>query len=153
MRVVDVRIEQHIARPREAVAHFVMNPANDRDWIGALTEVRVLTDGEVGPGTQVERVASFLGRRLRYVTVIAEYRPGHGLAMHSVQAPFPLDVEYDFVGEPGGTRARVRATGDPGRYYRLAGPLLGLMVKAGIRRDLRRLRALLEARAPGPQGA
>ena len=141
-------VQQPIARPPEEVAAFAMDPANDRRWIGALTEVEVLTEGPVAPGTRVLRVASFLGRRIEYVNEITERDPPRRLAMRSVQAPFPMTVTYEFEpGADGGTLARIRAGGDAGRVYALAGPLLSAMVRRGIARDLRQLRGLLEAPA------
>jgi hypothetical protein len=140
----DVVVEERIARQREEVAGFAMDPANDRRWIGALKEVRVLTDGPVSVGTQVERVAGFLGRKIVYVNEITDLEPGRRLAMQSVKAPFPMRVEYEFDDAPaGGTLARIRAGGNPGRYYGFAGPLLAMMVRRGIRRDLRTLRKVL----------
>jgi hypothetical protein len=142
---VDVTVEQRIARDRETVARFAMDPANDTRWIGALQSVRVLTDGPVGPGAQVERVAGFLGRRIEYVNEITAYEPGRGLKMRSVRAPFPMTVEYDFedAGD-GATLARIRAGGETGRYYALAGPLLSFMVRRGIARDLGALKRAVD---------
>jgi hypothetical protein len=142
---VDVTVEQAIARPREEVAGFAMDPRNDRRWIGALSEVRTLTDGPVRRGTQVQRVARFLGRRIEYVNEITELEPGRRLAMRSVKAPFPLRVTYEFEDAPGGgSLARIRTGGETGRYYALAGPLLSAMVKRGVARDLRALKQVLE---------
>jgi Polyketide cyclase / dehydrase and lipid transport len=142
---VDVTVEQPIARPREEVAGFAMDPRNDRRWIGALTEVRTLTDGPVRPGTQVQRVARFLGRRIEYVNEITELEPGRRLAMRSVKAPFPLRVTYEFEDAPGGgSLARIRTGGETGRYFAFAGPLLSAMVKRGVARDLRALKGELE---------
>jgi hypothetical protein len=141
---VDVTEETAIRRHRDEVAAFAMDPANDRRWIGALTEVRKLTDGPVGPGTQVSRVARFLGRRIDYVNEIREYEPGRRLVMRSVSAPFPMTVTYEFDGAPSGATARIRAQGDAGRFYALAGPLLGAMVRRGLRRDLATLKGLME---------
>ena len=142
---VDVTVEQPIAAPREEVAAFAMDPRNDRRWIGALSEVRVLDEGPVGPGTRVERIAHFLGRRIEYVNEITELEPGRRLAMRSVKAPFPLQVTYEFEdADGGGTLARIRTGGETGRYYAFAGPLLGAMVKRGVARDLRTLKRLME---------
>ncbi len=142
---VDVTVEQRIARPRSEVAAVAMDPANDERWIGALTEVNMLTEGPVGPGTRVERVAAFLGRRMRYVNEIVAHDPPARLEMRSVEAPFPMRVTYEFEEDgPGATLARIRAEGDAGRFYALAGPLLATMVRRGIRRDLRGLKELLE---------
>jgi hypothetical protein len=142
---VDVTVEQPIARDRETVASFAMDPANDLRWIGALSSARVLSPGPVGAGTRVERVARFLGRRIEYVNEITAYEPGRGLKMRSVRAPFPMTVEYDFedAGD-GATLARIRAGGETGRYYALAGPLLSFMVRRGIARDLRALKRAVD---------
>jgi Polyketide cyclase / dehydrase and lipid transport len=141
---VDVTVEQQIARPPDAVAGFAMDPANDRRWIGALTDVRVISDGPVGPGTRVERVASFLGKRIEYVNEIVEYRPPERLTMRSVRAPFPMTLAYEFAPADGGTLARIRTEGDPGGFYAIAAPLLAAMVRRGVARDLATLRRVLE---------
>jgi Polyketide cyclase / dehydrase and lipid transport len=154
---VDVTVEQRIARPREEVARFAMDPANDTRWILALDSARVLPGGArdepedgVGVGTRVERLAGFLGRRIEYVNEIEEYDPPRRLAMRSVKAPFPMTVVYEFeeAGE-GATLARIRAGGDAGGFYSIAGPLLNQMVRRGIRRDLEALKELMERRGDG----
>jgi hypothetical protein len=143
---VDVTVEQRIARERREVAAFAMDPANDRRWIGALKSVRTLGDGAVEEGTRVERVASFLGRDMRYVNEIVAYEPPQRLAMRSVEAPFPMTVDYEFdAPAPGETVARIHTTGDAGRFYALAGPLLAAMVRRGVSRDLANLKELMES--------
>ena len=62
---VDVTATGVIGRPREEVAAYLRDPANDTSWIGGLRSARLLTPGPVAVGSQVERVASFLGRRGR----------------------------------------------------------------------------------------
>jgi uncharacterized protein YndB with AHSA1/START domain len=140
----DVTVEQVIAAAPERVAAYAMDPSNDGSWIGALTEVNVLTDGPVGRGTRVERVARFLGRRIEYVNEIEEYDPPRRLAMRSVKAPFPMTVTYEFEPVEGGTRMRIATGGDASGFYRLAGPLLNRQVERGVASDLKRLKALLE---------
>jgi len=141
---VDVTVEREIARERPAVAGFVMDPANDTRWIKVLDSVRTLGDGPVGPGTRVERIASFLGRRIEYVNEIVELVPGERLVMRSVKAPFPMEVRYELDEAGDGTRMRIRATGDASGFYRVAGPLLGAAVRRGIERDLDELKKVLE---------
>jgi Polyketide cyclase / dehydrase and lipid transport len=144
--MIGVRVEQTIARPRGDVAAFAMDPANDTRWILALRSARKLTEGETGPGTQVERVASFLGRRLVYVNEIVALEPGRRLEMRSIRAPFPMTVVYEFEDAAEGTLARIRAGGDAGGFYRLARPVLAAAVRRGIARDLAALKRLLEQR-------
>jgi uncharacterized membrane protein len=144
--MTDVSVETLVARPRHAVAAYASDPANDADWIGALTEVRVLTDPPFGVGSRVLRVASFLGRRIEYVNEVTELDPGRRLAMRSVKAPFPMTVVYEWedAGD-GATRMRIRAGGDASGFYRVAGPLLSRAVRRGIEGDLERLRRALES--------
>jgi hypothetical protein len=61
---VDVTATGVIGRPREEVAAYLRDPANDTSWIGGLRSARLLTPAPVAVGSQVERVASFLGRRV-----------------------------------------------------------------------------------------
>jgi hypothetical protein len=142
--MTDVTVETVIRRTREDVAAYAMNPEHDRSWIGALTEVNVLTEGPIGAGTRVERVAQFLGRRIEYVNEIVEYAPPARLRMQSVKAPFPMKVDYELDEIDGGTLVRIRTEGNASGFYKLAGPLLDRAVRKGVASDLRRLKAILE---------
>ena len=51
--------------------------------------------------------------------------------MRSVTAPFSMAVAYAFGDDGDATVARIRASGDPGGLYRLAGPALSAMVSLG----------------------
>ena len=141
---VDVTATGAIGRPREEVAAFLQDPANDTAWIGGLRSARQLTPGPVAVGSRVERVASFLGRRVEYVNEIIELT-GDRLVMRSVRSPFPMRVTYGHrqAGD-GTTEVSVRVEGDAGRFYALAAPLLGPAVRRSIVRDLRNLKRVLE---------
>jgi uncharacterized protein YndB with AHSA1/START domain len=140
----EVAVERVVRAHPERVAAYAMDPANDATWIGALTEVNVLTDGPVGKGTRVERVARFLGKRIEYVNEIEVYEPPARLVMRSVKAPFPMTVTYELEPVEGGTRMRIATEGDASGFYRLAGPLLNRQVERGVAGDLERLSRILE---------
>jgi polyketide cyclase/dehydrase/lipid transport protein len=110
---VDTSAEITVRRSPEEVAAYLRDPANDTSWIGGLRSARLVTPPPVAVGSQVERVASFLGRRVEYVNEITELTPSR-LAMRSVRSPFPMRVTYGF-GPAGddGTRVSVRVEGDP----------------------------------------
>jgi uncharacterized membrane protein len=142
----DVTVEQQIDRPRPEVASYASDWRNDPAWIGALSDVRLVTDGPFGVGSQVARVASFLGKKIEYVNEVVGWDPGTRLEMRSVKAPFPMTVVYEFEDAGhGATRMRIRAGGDATGFYKLAGPLLNAAVRKGISGDLKRLKRLLEA--------
>ena len=141
---IDTRAVIAVGRPREEVAAYLRDPANDPSWIGGLRSARLVTGPPVGVGSRVERVASFLGRRIEYVNEITELT-GTRLAMRSVRSPFPMRVTYgyDDAGHAG-TEVSVRVEGDARRLYRLADPLLAALVRRSVRRDLRTLKRVLE---------
>ena len=148
---VDVTATGTIDRPRDQVAAYLRDPANDTSWIGGLRSARLLTPAPVAVGSQVERVASFLGRRVEYVNEITELT-GDRLVMRSVRSPFPMRVTYGHRPTPdNATELWVRGEGDAGRFYALAAPLLGLAVRRSITRDLRNLKRVLEGQ-PQPSG-
>jgi uncharacterized membrane protein len=144
---VDESIE--IARPAGEVARYMFDWQNDPEWIGGISEARLVTDGDFGIGSRVERIASFVGKRIEYVLEVEDYQPGALLAMRSVRAPFPMSVTYEVTDARGAARVRVQVEGDASGFYKLAGPLLNLQAARSIAADLRRLKTLLE----GPEAA
>ena len=143
---VDVTVTASIDRPRDQVAAYLRDPANDTTWIGGIRSARLLTPRPVTVGSQVERVASFLGRRVQYVNEITQLTADR-LAMRSVRSPFPMRVTYGHhdAGDST-TEVSVRVQGDAARFYALVAPLLGLAVRRSITRDLRNLKQILEQR-------
>jgi len=141
----DVTVETRIGRPREEVARYAADPGNDTEWIGALSEARLLTEPPFGVGSRVARTASFLGKRIEYVNEVVEHDPGNRMTMRSVKAPFPMTVVYEWEDADGGTLMRIHAHGDASGFYRLAGPMLARAVRKGVAADLERLKARLEA--------
>src|SRR5919108_612657 len=75
-------------------------------------ECRV-TEPPVRVGTEVARVAGFMGRRIDYALKVVEHEPGRRIVMDSVRGPFPMRVTYAFEDAPGGgTRVRNRVEGE-----------------------------------------
>jgi hypothetical protein len=143
---IDVAADREILAARDRVATYVMDPANDPVWIGGIREANWVTDPPLREGSRVERIASFLGRRIEYVLEVAELEPGARLRMVSVKSPFPMTVTYEFEdAEASGTLARIRVEGEPGGFYGLASPLMARAVRRSVTGDLRRLAALMES--------
>ncbi|MCA9665329.1 MAG: SRPBCC family protein [Myxococcales bacterium] len=147
----DVNASITIARPRADVARFAMNPDNDTRWIGGIVEARLVGDPPLELGTTVARVAKFLGRRIDYVLEVVGYEPDALLDMRSIKAPFPMRVTYRFSDGDGDgdgdTRVDLDVGGNPGWFFRLAGPLVARSLRKNIEKDLARLKACLEGQA------
>jgi len=147
---IDVSATALIRRPAAAVAAYATDPEWERDWIAGIKESKKRTPGPVAKGMQVERIAYFMGKRVDYILEVADYQPERVLDMRSVKSPFPMRVTYTFEPADGGTRARIRIRGGmTGFVAWLTRPLMAMMVKRNITRDLKQLKANLEANQGG----
>jgi hypothetical protein len=152
---VDVLCEIVIDRPRADVAAFMFDPARDALWTTGVVESRPLTPGLLHKGSRVERISKFLGRRFGYLVEVVDASEARFVDM-AVTKPFPMTIRYELDDDAGGaggslrTVARIRARGEPGGFFKLAGPLLSPMVKGNIDKDLRKLKECLESAAAGP---
>src|SRR6266508_3009006 len=144
---MDVTAERVLPFPPERVAGYAMDWRHDHEWtqgIRSAALTRPAGDGDgFGTGAEVTRTAYFLRKRIDYVLRVEAYEPPTLLDMRSVAGPFPMHVTYRFDKHPEGTLASIRIRGDAGGYYRLAGPLMALQVRASIRKDLRDLQRRL----------
>ncbi len=96
--------------------------------------------------SRVSFVARFLGRRLAYTYEIVELVAGERLVMRTADGPFPMETTYTWEDDgSGGTRMTLRNRGEPSGFSGLAAPLLAGAMRRANRKDLERLKAILEA--------
>ena len=98
---IDVKAEVQIARTREDVAAYVVNPENDPLWIGGIRSARMLTEPPVGAGTRVAGVAYFMGKRIEYTTEVVAYEADSLLTMRT-DKPFEMESVAKGLGRGGG---------------------------------------------------
>jgi hypothetical protein len=122
----------------------MFDPRNDAEWTTGVVEARPLTEGRLRAGSRVERKTRFLGREFSYVYAVVDADDDHFVEIR-VDKPFPMQVRYELEDAAGATTARIRARGDAGGFFRLAAPLLAMMVGRSIGADLAALRARLES--------
>jgi hypothetical protein len=144
---LDVTATLDIDASPAAVAAVQFDPARDPDWIGGTDRVELVTPPPLAQGSQVRRIGGFLGRRIVWLMRVESYEPGRFVAMHALESPFPMDVDYRLepLGDGSRTRASIRIRGEGRGMYGLPGPLLGPMVRRSVLGDLKRLRALVES--------
>ena len=143
---VDVVTEIVVARPVDVVASFAADPTNAPEWYDNIESVEWRTSPPAGVGTVVGFVARFLGRRLEYDYEIVELEPGVRLVMRTSEGPFPMETTYTWQAVDGGTRMTLRNRGEPAGFSRLAAPLMAPAMRRANRKDLAKLKAILEAR-------
>lgn len=143
---VDVLTQIEIARPRADVAAYASDPANAPVWYENIESVEWRTPPPAAPGTRVAFVARFLGRRLAYTYEIAELVAGERLVMRTSEGPFPMETTYTWADAPDGTRMTLRNRGEPAGFARVGAPMMARSMRKANRKDLERLKRLLESR-------
>ena len=143
--MVNVETEILIRRPRDEVAEYAANPDNAPQWYQNIHSSQRLTAGPIDVGSKVAFTAKFMGRDLSYTYEFVEYVPGQKLVMRTAQGPFPMQTTYTWSEISGGTRMTLGNTGQPSGFSRLAGLLMPPMIRRATRKDLHKLKSILEA--------
>ena len=141
---VDVQVETLIACPRVRVAAYAGNPSNAPEWYANIRSVQWQTEPPVRVGSRMDFVAQFLGRRLAYTYEVAELVPDERLVMRTSDGPFPMETTYTWSDAPGGTRMTLANRGTPHGFARFTAPVVERAMARATRKDLARLKELLE---------
>ena len=142
---VDITTDVDIQRARGDVAGYAADPDNATRWYENIKAVEWETSPPLAVGSRVAFVAEFLGRTLAYTYEVLELVPGERLVMRTVEGPFPMETTYTWedAGE-GVTRMTLRNRGEPAGFKTIAAPLMAAAMRRANRKDLRRLKELLE---------
>ena len=144
---VDVVTETVIDRPVAEVAAYVSDLARSPEWYANIESADWKTPPPLEVGSAVGFVARFLGRRLAYTYEVVELVPGERLVMRTQPGPFPMETAYGWApASDSATRMTLRNRGEPSGFFRLVAPFTAPAMRAANRKDLRRLKAILERR-------
>jgi Polyketide cyclase / dehydrase and lipid transport len=147
--VVDVVTEIEIERPRGVVASYACDPDNATAWYQNIKAAALATPGPVRAGSRIAFTAVFLGRRLTYTYEVSELVPGERLIMRTTEGPFPMETTYAWRdARPGATLMTLRNRGEPSGFSGLAAPVMARSMRSANRKDLARLKVILEAGGP-----
>jgi hypothetical protein len=150
MSSVDVSTEVVIDRPRAEVAAYAVDPDNATAWYENIKAVEWQTARPLAVGSQVAFVAQFLGRRLAYTYAVREFIPATRFVMRTDEGPFPMETTYTWEDDAsGGTRMMLSNRGEPSGFANVGAPLMAAAMRRANRKDLSRLKAILESSAGG----
>jgi uncharacterized membrane protein len=143
---VDVSTRITIARPPDVVAAFASDPSNAPRWYVNIDSVQWQTPPPLAPGSRLTFTARFLGRTLVYTYEIVELVPASRLVMRTAQGPFPMETTYTWAaaGEAS-TTMTLRNRGEPSGFVAVTASVMAAAMRRANRKDLARLRAILEA--------
>lgn len=143
--MIDVETSVEIARPVQEVFAFVADQTNAPQWQTNLHEVRRLTQGPIGVGTEHEFVRTFAGRRFASRNRFVAFEPGRYVKFTIPSGWISGTASYRTeTSRSAGTVLTSRME------FRVQGPLtllefvLSRLLAKDSRRDEQRLKSLLE---------
>ena len=149
MSAVDVATEIVIDAPVEKVAEFASNPNNAPVWYVNIWSVLWKTQPPLQIGSEIAFKAQFLGRQLSYIYKVVEWVPGLRLVMQTSDGPFPMKTTYTWHAiDDSKTHMKLQNSGYPSGFSKLFAPFMSLMIRNANKKDLLRLKELLEGGNP-----
>jgi uncharacterized protein YndB with AHSA1/START domain len=132
-----------IARPPEAIFPYLVEPALQAKW--SDVPMRLLTDGPLGPGSQLEVTFGMGPLKARVVLLISAVEPGRRMTWQTSEGKIEWEGEYLLV--PSGESTELRQDGRLTfkGMWRLIEPLVGGEIKKGEVKELEKLKAVVEA--------
>jgi uncharacterized membrane protein len=150
---VDVQTEIEIDRPRSEVSSYAADPDTATTWYENIKAVEWRTPKPLAVGSRIAFVAQFLGRRLAYTYEIKELVPGARLVMRTADGPFPMETTYTWDDTADDrTKMTLRNRGEPSGFATVAAPMMARAMRRANRKDLRRLKGILESQPRQPSG-
>lgn len=136
---------QVIRRPAEDVFAFVSDATNNPRWQRGMRSCRWTSPPPIGVGSTYRQEAAFLGRRIVTDFEVVAHEPGRSVTIRSTSGPFPITVRRSVTPiDASSSRVEAAITGEPGRFFRIAGPLLQRLAQRSVTADYRRLKTLLD---------
>ena len=141
-----VRLTVTIARPVADVYRVLTTPELTPRWSSNAIEEHMTTSGPVRVGSRRRAtVRRFGGGTTENEIEVTSIDPERSIAVRSIEAPVPFTSSWTFTPIDGGTRVDWRWDFDLHGWMRPFVSLLGPVLTRTFRRDLDRLRAMMDA--------
>ncbi len=146
---MEVTTSVDIAAPPEEVFAYLSEMENNPKWQSGMVSARWTSDGPIGVGSTYDQVATFLRRKIDSTFEVEAYQPDRMIRASSTASSFPITFTRMVEPTESGTKVTAIITGDASGFFKLAEPILRMMVQRSVDGDYRNLRKVL---APGSAG-
>jgi uncharacterized membrane protein len=135
--MIDIKTEIIINLPKEIVAEFVSDPNNAARWCKHIKSVEWEAHGRLRAGAKL--VLN------KHVYQVIEVIPGQKITMHTLSNGVNMEttIAWQAINEYS-TCMTLRNRGIPHSFSKAIAPLLALVIRKLSRRNLKRLKNLLE---------
>jgi uncharacterized membrane protein len=143
--MVNVSTEIIIHLPKEKVAEFASDPENAPKWLVNIESVEWLTEKPLKTGSQLIFRAKFMGRHLQYIYEVIEIIHGQKLVMQTINTAYVIETTYGWQAVDENTTCMTLCNrGIPPGLSKILTPIVAIAIKQASRKDLKRLKFLLE---------
>jgi len=143
--MIEVHVSIDIDRSPGDVFDFLADMANNPRWQRGMERCVWTSDPPLRLGSTYDQEARFLGKTISSSFEVTEFEPGHRIRIKTTTGSMPIDVTRDVEALSDGTRVSAIVRGDASGIFRLAEPVMKLVVERSVHADYRRLKELLEA--------
>ena len=148
MASVGIHAEEQIRieRPRAEVAAWAADPDNAPRWRKDVAKVEWKSHPPLRTGSRISLTTPSLGLPLAYRYTVEDHVPGERTVLRTEEGPFPIETTLAFADAGDGSATDVTlATSGEKRGSKVAARLLERTMRRANRKDLQRLKKLLEA--------
>jgi hypothetical protein len=143
--MLEIQVDQAIGRPPTEVFVFVADMGNNPSWQKGMQQCRWTSEPPLRLGSTYDQVAGFLGREIVSSFEVTEFETDERIRIQTTAGTMPLDITRSVESDGAdGSVITAIVRGDASGVFRLAEPLMRLLVRSSVRRDYRRLKELLE---------
>lgn len=144
MAMVDVLTSIIINVPQQRVVQYATNPENAPEWYVNIKKAEWKTQPPLRTGSQIDFVAHFMGKEMRYTYEVVELTPAK-MVMRTAQGPFPMETTYSFEAvNESATKMYLRNRGNPSGFASLFSFIMEWMMRRANREDLESIKRILE---------